>query len=235
MTLFCNSLHLRSRIARLSALIILSTACVLVADAQTPPYALLQQSTITGSGNTITAINVPIVTSAGVTVYTNLMIQFNVDTNGNLTVSTGFPQQTTAVSPLVTGFLAGNYVGPSTINSGKNLITVAGPGVTAGGATEWSISATSGAVIYTDPASATWYVTPIANSPIASRLQSAGITSTAWSYGVGAGYSGPYWATNTLMGFSQVGNTLTIVSFTSSGVDKNVPVDQITYTLVPAQ
>ena len=67
----------------------------------------------------------------------------------------------------------------------------------------------------TYPSSATWYVGPIANSPLAARLKAAGITSTAWSYGVTGGeacYNN--WPDNTLIGLSQTGNKLTIVSFT---------------------
>lgn len=212
-------------------------ALLVVAHAQTtqPPFALFQQATLTGSGNTINATHIPVVTASGVTVYVNLAMQFNVDANGNLTLSSGFPQVTPFPAPLTSGFVAGKYAGPSTVLNGKALVSVSGPGVTDGGATEWSLSAPTGADPNTQPSSATWYVGPLASSPLAARLKSAGITSTAWSYGVG-GSQNPgngYWRANTLMGVSQVGNTLTIVSFSNGGGDLNIPTDQITYTLVP--
>lgn len=209
--------------------------CARSAHAQTPqpPYALFQYATLTGSGNTITATSIPVVISTGVTVYLNLSLQFSVDSNGNLTVASGYPQVTPAPTVLASSFVAGNYVGPSNVNSGNNLVTVNGPGVTAGGATEWSLATSSGASYDTYPTSAVWYVGPIASNPLASRLQAAGITSTAWSYGTGLAEDGPgeNWNTNTLIGVSQIGNSIVFVSFTANGVDKTVPVDQITYTL----
>jgi len=203
------------------------------AGAQTTPSAQFQYATLTGNNNTITATSIPVTISPGVTVYVNLTLQFNVDSNGNLTVATGSPTQTVAPAALTSAFQAGSYVGPSTINSGNSLINVAGPGITSGGATEWSLSTATGANGCTYPNSATWYVVPSPSaSPLASRLQSAGITSTAWYYGTGGSSCGnAFWINNSLLGFSQVGNTITIASFTHSGSDFSVPVDQITYTL----
>jgi hypothetical protein len=228
---------LRHRAARLSTFVMIPAAVlVFVARAQapTPPYAEFQYAALTGSGNTITATGVPVVLAGGVTVYENVTLQFNSDANGNLTLASGFPQVVAAPSLVTSGFKAGNYAGPSTDTN--YLITVNGPGVTDGGATEWAISSTSGSSSFTTPNSASWYVGPIASNPLAARLSKAGITSTAWSYGtgVGTGGNGGNWGTNSLLGFSQIGNALTIVSFTQDEVDKSTPVDQITYTLTPA-
>ena len=101
--------------------------CVFAAAAQTqqPPYALLQQATLTGSGNTITATQIPVVTASGVVVYVNAAIQFNVDANGNLTVAPGFPQMTAAPSTIVSNFKAGRYVGPSNVLGGKAALVIA--------------------------------------------------------------------------------------------------------------
>jgi hypothetical protein len=199
--------------------------------AAAPPYALFQNATLTGTGNTFTATWLPVVTSAG-TAYKNITIQFDVDSKGNLTIAPGYPQIAAAPAIIVTAFKAGTYVGPSTIYNGESRISVSGPGVTSGGATEWSLAAATGAYSYTYPETATWYDGPISSNPLAARLKAAGITSTAWSYGVGGGSNGDiYWSTDSLLGFSQIGNTLTIVSFTNNGVDKSEPVDTITYTL----
>jgi hypothetical protein len=101
-----------------------------------------------------------------------------------------------------------------------------------GGITQWT-GAGVGSCGYT----ATWYTGPIASNPLAARLSKAGITSTAWSYGVGLvcnlSYGSYAGSSNSLIGVSQVGNTLTFVSFTSSNTDTNLPVGQITYTLAP--
>ncbi len=210
------------------------------ASAQTPqtPYVLFQYSALTGSGNTITATQVPVVTAAGTTIYANMTLQFDVDANGNLSVSSGYPQFVPGPGLLVSAFKAGTYAGPATVYSGKMFITVSGPGIADGGATEWSIAASPDATGCTYPASASWYVGPTATSPLADRLKNAGITSTAWSYGISSGsqctINGGSWEADTLIGVSQVGSTLTLVSFSKSGKDYVLPVDQVTYTLTPS-
>jgi hypothetical protein len=75
-------------------------------------------------------------------------------------------------------------------------------------------------------------VGPIANNPLAAQLKVAGATSTAWSYGTSTS-SYRSWTIGTLIGVSQIGNTLTIVAFSNTGT--GVPFDQITYTLAPGQ
>jgi hypothetical protein len=140
----------------------------------------------------------------------------------------------TATAPSVTpvsSFQAGTYQSPSNIMNGEGTITLTGPGASSGGALQWSLAAASGANGYTYPSTATWFVGPSANNPWAARLSKAGITSAAWSYGVGDG--SPTWGQNDLLGFSQIGNTLMIARFSSGGTDHAAPVDQIIYTLVP--
>ncbi len=228
--------------ARLSVAALGITACTAVlayaqmedtaspeATTPPPPYVLMQYSTLTGSGNTITAVRVPIVTATG-TIYKNITLLFNVDSSGNLTLASGYPKFIVSAPPIVSGFKAGKYGGPTTLCTNM-FVNVAGPGIAPGGATEWTLAAATGAGGCTYPYSATWYDGSLATSPLAARLKAAGITSTAWSYGVGGTpYSGA-WAIDSLLGFSQIGNTLTIVSFTKYGKDYNEPVDQITYTL----
>lgn len=195
-----------------------------------PPYAEFQYSTLTGSGDTITATRLPVVTSSGITYY-NITLFFDVDSSGNLTLAAGYPHVIKSPTPVVSNFLAGKYVGPSTIYSGDMMITVSGPGVTSGGATEWTLAAVTGASGCTYPSSATWYVGPLTSNPLYARIKAAGITSTAWSYGVGAGVCGGDWYPDSLMGLSQVGKSITIVSFTDNqGKDHSEPLDQVTYT-----
>ena len=209
------------------------------AQTVTGPSSLFQYSSLTGSGNTITATRVPVITAAGTTIYKDIVVQFDVDADGNLTLTSGSPQIADAPPLIVSSFKAGTYVGPSTILNGKALITVSGPGVSAGGATTWSLTTPAGSNVCTFPSSATWYEGPSTNSPLADRLTRARITSTAWSYGIigSAGCSGSnavYWVNGSLIGVSQTGNTLTIASFSDSGGnDKSTPLDQITYTLAP--
>ncbi|MBV9507305.1 MAG: hypothetical protein JO323_20110 [Acidobacteriia bacterium] len=128
-------------------------------------------------------------------------------------------------------------MGPANVGGGKSLISVSGPGVAPDGSTVWTLAASPGGWIYSYPDSATWYVVgSLSSSPLASRLQAANITSMDYSYGTVGSETfniDNNWYTGTLIGVSQVGNALTIVSFTnySSGKDQSTPVDQITYTL----
>jgi hypothetical protein len=192
------------------------------------PYALLQYSTLTGTGNTITAVLVPVVTSTGATIYENVTLQFDVSAAGVLSV--GSITSVPAPPPIVSGFKAGAYVGPSTIYSGDMLINVSGPSQASGGANMWSLAAASGGSSCTYPDTATWYVGSISTSPWAARIKAAGITSTAFSYGVGVSNNNCPWYENSLLGFSQVGNTLTIVSFTNGSGDHADSVYSVTYT-----
>ncbi len=235
----------RPGFARLAAAVLLSTTTSLAsataqttdlavqATAASAPYSLFQDATLTGSNNTITATFVPIVTSAG-TSYQNITLQLNVSATGVLTV--GSIESTPAPAQIVSAFRAGKYCGPSTLVNGTVCIMVSGPAQTAGGATEWSLAAAPGASTYTYPISGSWYAGPLTSSPLAPRLAAAKITSTAYSYGTVGNQAGTVngtWYHNTLIGLSQVGNTLTIVNFTngSNGLDQNTSVDEITYTL----
>src|SRR5437763_1062744 len=144
MTLFRRNVSVRAA-ARTALLIIFNGGFVAHAQAPQPPYALFEYSALTGSGNTITATHVPVVTASGITVYINATLRFNVDANGNLTLSPRYPQIIPAPTILSSSFKAGTYVGPSTLLGGKAIIIVSGPGVSDGGATQWSLSAGTGA------------------------------------------------------------------------------------------
>ncbi|MBS1873905.1 MAG: hypothetical protein JSU00_11885 [Acidobacteria bacterium] len=236
MTVFWNTLH--CLVVRLTSMILVFAAVTVIASAQST-QAFFERSTLTGSGNTITAANVPVtIPTAGITIYLNVTMQFNVDSNGNLTLSSGYPQVVAAPTLLSSSFRAGTYIGPSSVLNGKSIVTVSGPGVTDGGATTWSLTSTTGADACTYPSSATWYVGPLSNTPVASRLKGVGITSTSWSYGVAGGIGSScghsyYWLPGSLIGVSQTGNSITIASFTYAGADHGSPQDQITFTLKP--
>ena len=234
MTAFYKRMNLRRRTARFATCIMVFAASVVAAHAQTPPYAEFQYSTLTASGNTITGTMLPVVTTNG-TSYVNVVMQFDVAADGTLTIAPGYPQIAPSPRPSIRNFLAGNYVGPSA--DANYDITVFGPGVTAGGATEWSLATSTGATCYTTPTTATWYVFsgPMAQHPFAAYLKKAGITAatySAYSWGVTGDQTcggGITWETNTLIGLSQIGDSLMILSFTSNGVYQSQPADEITY------
>ena len=201
----------------------------------TTPSPLFQNATLSGSGNTITATQVPVVTSTG-TVYVNFSLQFNADATGNITVAAGSLVTALAPALISSSFKAGTYVTGSNTLGGTGSIVVSGPAVTAGGATIWTLTAAPGANGCTYPGNATWYVGPLTTSPYATRLQAAGLTSTAFSYGLtgsefcNGGADSGAWASNGIVGITQVGNSITVASF-SNGKDFSLPQDQITYTL----
>ncbi len=208
------------------------------AAAAAAAYAQFQYATITGTTNVLNVTMLPVVTPTG-TVYKNLTLKVNVDASGDVTVAPGSPTVTLAPTILASTFKAGTYVGPSNINGGQNKIIVTGPGVIPGGTTVWSLTATADPNVCTYPATATWYVgSPTSpGNPEYNRLKKAGITSAAYSYGTSGTMSSSCnnpndaWSAS-LIGVSQTGNSITIVSFTTLGsFDQASPKDQITYTL----
>jgi hypothetical protein len=208
-----------------------------VARAQTTPAPLFQNATLTGSGNTITATRVPVMLSTTLIVYVDVTLQFTSDSNGNLTLATGFPQYAPSASLLTPSFKAGTYLGPSTLFGGNGLLSVNGPSVADGGATMWSLTTAPGTNVGVYPTSVNWWVGPIANNPYAARIAAAKITSTAYSYGVASTASsapGP-WVSGSngiLIGVSQTGNVLSIASFSFNGAsDTNTPYAILTFTL----
>jgi hypothetical protein len=230
------------RTARVALTLTVFSAVAFVARAQGQiPSAMFQNSTLTGSGNTMTATRVPVRISSSLTIYVDITTQFNVDLNGNLTLSAGYPQIVPSATLLTGNFKAGTYVAPSTLFNGKGLVTVGGPGVTDGGTTTWSLNAATGADAGLYPVSATWWVGPIANNPYAARLNKAGITSTAYAYGVAHSAncfdntaSWCSYSNGILIGATQSGNVISLVSFTfynGNTVDSSAPVGQLSFTL----
>jgi hypothetical protein len=194
----------------------------------TTPYAEFQNSTLTGSTNTIAVSNLPVVTGTGSIIYDNVTIQFDVAPDGTLTV--GSTQITAAPSVYANSFEAGTYQ----VAGNGEFIVVSGPGITNGGSTEWSFATTNGDCV--NQYSAAWYVGPIKNSPYYTRIKAAGVPLTGFSYGVGGGTPGcssSTWAPNSLLGFSQTGGQMSIVSFTLNSVDQSQQVAQASYSLQP--
>jgi hypothetical protein len=168
------------------ALFALSLSSVLTLSAQTTtPRAEFENAVITSTTNTINAVRVPVLNSEGVLAYQDITFTVDVDTNGVVTLS---PTSSVASSsPLQTDhFVANTYYGPG----GSPTLVVSSPGVVSGGATMWSLAQSGTGCEY--PSSANWYVGPTSDNPLAARLKAAGITSTAYSYGLvgGRGDSG---------------------------------------------
>lgn len=232
----------RRRIAPLVAfVVVLATAWVVFAHAQPPdnalqqpptatPEALFQDSTLTATTNTINATWLPLVTSTGKILYDDVTIQFAVADDGTLSVSS--LQQNPSKKAIIDHFKAGNYIGPS--NDSNFLITVSGPGIAPGGATDWSLSVSPGGNDCTTPSEATWWVGPIMKSPYWSRIKAAGVPLTNYSYGLGgspADCENADWGYNSLLGFTETSQgSFVITSFTVNDKDQSQPVAEIPYS-----
>ena len=207
------------------------------------PYTEPQYATLTATTNTINAAMVPIVLSNGTVAYYNLTIPLKVTetvagAKTTVTVTAGTVAQAVSATPLISSFKAGNYVGPSTIDSGKALVTVSNPGVAPGGATEWSLTASTGAEPNTSPTSASWYVGPVSSNPNYATLKTLGLTSPSVFYGTtgtAGGYNNLCWLSNSIISVVETGSNLTITSYTSDGTNQRTPCDSITYTLITAK
>jgi len=193
------------------------------------PAIALQYASVVSAANTITITRAPVTTSTGAVVYKDITLQLAVSTTGGVTVAPGYPKVVTSPNLLVGSLKAGTYT-----NASYYGIVLTGPGI-GQGVTVWNIAT---APQYNEgvPASATIWMGPRANSPIANRLKAANITSTNWTYGTVWSPNNNYgtlqtFQQNDIIGISQVGNTLNIACFTLNGTDQNTPVDMIIYTL----
>lgn len=168
--------------------------------------------------------------SSGKIKYYDTTLQFSVDSSGNPSL-TSLLIFTPSPTLTIANFKAGTY----TTIGGFGPILVTGPGVGGpAGQTSWTLQATTSGC--TAPQSATWYTGAIASNPLKTRLQEAGITQTQYSYGIagGSGSCENYFLPGSLIGAQQVGNTLTLVSFTYlSSQDSPIPQQQITFKLKP--
>jgi len=205
------------------------------AASTTAPYAEVQSSTLSGSTNVVNLTMLPVVLENGSIAYKNVTVPLEVTENadGVVTITAGTVTAVAAPTPVVDAFKAGTYYGPSSsATSPSQVFVLAGPGLTTDGSTEWSVAASPTAKGCTYPYSATFYVvSSLTSSPLYSRLKAAGITSNDYSYGILGSYSceGRWWSSGALVGFSQIGNTISVVSF-SDGSDYSTPQAQITFT-----
>jgi len=205
----------------------------------TPAVAEPQYSAITSTDNVVQISRLPIVYNGKIYYEdVNLTFDYTVDTATNpATLEVRVTPEETASATPSNAFKAGTYIGPSNVNGDKSIIVVTGPSPLSGGGSGWTLTTNTSSSTATYPSSAVWYVEDIGNNPDAPRLKAAGITSEQLYYGTGDSGSNPNneWPNNAILGFSQVGNTLTISSFTNSyccgETDHSTPVDQITYTL----
>lgn len=188
-----------------------------------------QGASISAAGNTIVAARVPVQVGTGAVKYFDVKITLTGTATGStptgVTVSgSSSPSATINTS----GFSAGKYV-----DGNGNVYYVNGPGVGPGGSTSWALTGSTWKT-GCQPLSATWYTDTGTNNPEAARLTTAGISTTAYNFGVlgSSSQCGTNWYSGTLVGASHAGNAIVISSFTWAGSkDYKTPVDTI--TLIP--
>jgi hypothetical protein len=199
------------------------------ADAASAPM-YFDESSIIGIGQTITALGVPIETSAGTFIYKDVTIELSADAKGNLSWATKEPIAGSSPPLATSNVRAGVYFMPDCSACG---IQITGPtSIGNGGLGEWVITAATADAGSSPPNPAFFYTGPLAGSPLEARLKKAGLTSAQYVYGiVGTSNVNAYrWATNDLFGLRLVGNELVVAGFTDGNGDHNIPVTQIIYT-----
>lgn len=204
-------------------------ACAAPALAQTPA-SYLQYSSIVGTGQTLSALRVPVTTSAGKTIYQDVTIGLAVGADGTITYATAEPTVTASPMVLSTTIMPGNYVDTSNSSNG---FTVAGPGIPFGGGYSiYTVFLTTGKSCAVG-APSNIYTGPVAATPLAKRVAAAKINTTGYVFGLAGTelfcLSGnPQWPSEGLLGFSETNGAITVTSFstsTSNGtVDHAMPV-----------
>jgi hypothetical protein len=119
-----------------------------------------------------------------------------------------------------------------------NTYSVTGPGIGPDGATAWSLTFLSqGPNFPCTLQSISWYTDTGPNNPEAGRVQAAGITTTAYSFGLSGGSNcdaNPF-SNGALIGVAHTGSGISLTSFSSFTTNK--PTDNgsptSTWTLTP--
>jgi hypothetical protein len=126
----------------------------------------------------------------------------------------------------------GIYTDAQNVNAG---ILVSGPAaIGSGGEAQWSIAAAPG-LGCDNPQPATFYTGPAlasANSALAARIKTAGITATQYAFGLVGQNScanDGNWYGNAIIGVTMVGKQLTVSSFTHGSVDASSPYETVIY------
>jgi hypothetical protein len=189
---------------------VLLGVCASAALAATPA-AFFNNASVIGLNKMIATTHVRIQTGAGTIIYKDVTIQLS-----------------------ATNIRAGIYT--DSLNAAFG-VQVSGPAIIPGGGGEgqWSITAAAG-LSCDASAPSTFYTGPslaLANSKLAARVKTAGITATQYSFGEldqnGCQNDGN-WYNGALIGVTAVGNQLQVSSFTHlTGADSSAPVETITF------
>jgi hypothetical protein len=200
------------------------------------PALFMQSATIKGAANALTLRRVPAQDADGKITYKDISMRFDVDAFGNVTLNTDSVKITPSPTLKVGEFKQGTYNGyhacdilsPPRCDA---TFKVGSPGVGSGGRISGSIQRISGRD--DDEFSASWTSGPIAGHPHEAKLNEAGITSTAYNWGV-MGTAGSHtqnsgWKAGDIIGAVQAGGNLTLVNFAND----NKADSTLAFTLCP--
>ncbi len=201
------------------------------------PAIFMQQATINGAADAVTLTRVPVRNAAGTIIYKDISLFFNVDSAGNVTLPSALVQITPSPTINVGAFKQGTYNGYSLAPGCglNNNFKVGSPGVGSGGRISGSIQRINDSNC--DTFNASWTSGPITGHPNQAKLNAAGITSTAYNWGV-MGTAGTTtassngvrgWQAGDIIGAVQTGNQLSLVNF---GIDNKADT-ALAFTLCP--
>jgi hypothetical protein len=224
------------------ALVVVSMLPVTNALAVTAvPALFMEQSTsITGVSDTLKASRVPVRNNTGAIKYYDVTFKLQLDSAGIPVLAPFSPVVSLSPALLSAAFQAGKYK-----DSYGNVYTVTGPGATTAGRTNWNVLMTKPS---TSPSctgctfDGSWTTGPIAGHPLQTKIAAQGIALTAYSWGttkvMGTVSSssesrlGSCSDFDSIVGFVQVGNQLTMHGF--CGYGSKVETTQFTLSLCTA-
>ena len=201
------------------------------------PTIFMQSATINGASDALALTRIPVQDAAGKITYKNIIMAFDVDDQGKLSLRPSSFKITTSPTLLVGQFKQGVYQGSvhaSYYPYEVVLYDVGSPGVLTGGRTAGSIHSrpVSGAHEF----NAAWVCGSIKGHPNEAALKAAGITSSSLCWGSVQVTNNdsridtyPGWKSGDIIGAVQTGNSLSIYNFG----DDNVENAALVFTLCP--
>jgi hypothetical protein len=184
------------------------------AGAAAQAKAFLQDATsVVAQDNRVNLNRVPVRGSTGAYKYFDIALVFNVAPNGTVTLNAAATKITASPSLAVGGFKPGLYT--SSVDGQWCDYQVGSPGAVGGARTAGSLSLADGwsrCILSLD-----WVTGPVAGHPDQARLQEAGITTNAYSWGIVGGVGADFgvlgWEPGDIVGVVQTGNSLVVRNY----------------------
>jgi hypothetical protein len=194
------------------------------------PQIFLENAVLNGAGDTVVISRVPVMDSAGTITYQNISLIFRVDNAGILSLDQGSPVITFSPAIAIGAFQPGVYKGSVATDI---LYDVGSPAILPGG--RISASLNSRPTSCSDHLNIGWVTGPIMGHPNEIALNTAQITSTAYSWGTVGIQNGcwpdtyPGWNDGDIVGVVQTGDQISVHNLGHTNVEKSV----LVFTLCP--